>query len=343
MRFDLVPPVDARLRTSRGPHAETLPASRQIAPHAHGLIPRIRSLTAAVAAAAVLLPVTACAAGHPANPGRVTTPAPATTAVDDPAAHDRFAALETRFDARLGVFALDTGSGHTVEYRADERFPFCSTTKAMIAGAVLTTAGPAELDRRITYTPADLLSYAPITKQHVAEGMTIRELLDAAVRYSDNTAANLLTGVLGGPKALQQDLRRLGDQVTSNDRLEPDLNEATPGDIRDTSSPHAFATDLRAYVLGTTLPADNRALLTTLLRTNTTGAELIRAGVPSRWIVGDKTGNGSYGTRNDIAVIWPPGRAPIVLTVMSTRPHRDDTYDNALLAQATVEALKALS
>jgi len=307
--------------------------------------PGIGRAAAAVAATAVLLPLTACAAGHPAASGHATTTsaAAATTTVGGTTVHDQFAALETRFGARLGVFALDTGSGHTVEYRADERFPFCSTSKAMTAGAVLTTAGPAELDRRVTYTPADILSYAPITKQHVAEGMTIRELLDAAVRYSDNTAANLLSGVLGGPKALQADLRKIGDRVTSNDRLEPDLNEATPGDPRDTSTPRAFAADLRAYVLDATLPPDNRALLTTLLRTNTTGAALIRAGVPSGWIVGDKTGNGNYGTRNDIAVIWPPGRAPIVLTVMSTRPHRDDAYDNALIAQATGDALKALS
>jgi beta-lactamase class A len=295
----------------------------------------------ALIAATMLGPLTACAAGHPATSTR-TTPAPETTSVGGQAVRDQFAGLETRFGARLGVLALDTGSGHTVEYRADERFPFCSTAKAMTAGAVLTTAGPDELDRRITYTTADILAYAPVTKQHVAEGMTIRELLDAAIRYSDNTAANLLSGVLGGPKALQQDLRAIGDQVTSSDRLEPDLNEATPGDTRDTSTPRAFATDLRTYVLGTRLPADNRALLTTLLRDNTTGTDLIRAGVPAGWVVGDKTGNGKYGTRNDIAVIWPPGRAPIVLTVMSTRDHRDDTYDNALIAQATADALKAL-
>jgi beta-lactamase class A len=295
---------------------------------------------------AVLVPLTACSAGHSASSAHTATSAaaPATTPVGGPALHNQFAGLETRFGARLGVFALDTGSGHTVEYRADERFPFCSTFKALEAGAVLASHGtPAELDRRITYTQADVLSYAPITKQHVADGMTIRELMDAAVRYSDNTAANLLFGVLGGPHAFQQDLRGLGDQVTSSDRLETAMDEATPGDTRDTSTPRAFATDLRTYVLGSALSPDNRALLATMLRTNTTGADLIRAGVPADWGVGDKTGNGEYGTRNDIAVIWPPHRAPIVLDIMSTRPHRDDTYDNALIAQATSAAVKALS
>jgi beta-lactamase class A len=301
----------------------------------------IRGGAAALLAATVLAPLTACAAGHPATSTHAT-PAPATTAVGGLALRDQLAGLETRFGARLGVSALDTGSGHTVEYRADERFAFCSTIKALQAGAVLTTADSAELDRRITYSPADLLAYAPIARQHVADGMTVRELLDAAVRYSDNTAANLIFGLLGGPQGLQGHLRDLGDQVTNNDRIETALSEATPGDTRDTTTPRTLATDLRSYVLGTVLPASNRALLTTMLRDNTTGAGLIRAGVPAGWTVGDKTGNGDYGTRNDIAVLWPPDRAPIVLAVMSTRSGHDDSFDNALIAQATADALKAL-
>ncbi|WP_216893578.1 class A beta-lactamase [Nocardia alni] len=310
----------------------------------NSLLSKARS-AAVIAAVATLAPLAACSSSHPAAsphaPG--PSPAPATTSVGGTALHDRLAGLETEFDARLGVFALDTGSGHTVEYRADERFPFCSTFKAMQAGAILTTADPAELNRRITYTPADILAYAPITKQHVAEGMTVRDLLDAAVRYSDNTAADLLFRLIGGPQGLQQNLRKLGDQVTSVNRVEPELNTAVPGDTRDTTTPRAWATDLRTYALGTTLPTDNRTLLNTLLRTNTTGDGLIRAGVPAGWVVGDKTGNcGYYGARPDIAVLRPPNRAPIVLAVMSTRPLPDDTYDNALVAKATSTTLQAL-
>ncbi len=307
----------------------------------NSLLSKARS-AAVIAAVATLAPLAACSSSHPAASPHPSS-APAATPVGGAALHDGLAGLENRFDARLGVFALDTGSGHTVEYRADERFPFCSTFKAMEAGAILSTADPAELDRRITYTPADILAYAPITKQHVADGMTVRDLLDAAVRYSDNTAADLLFRLIGGPQGLQQDLRKVGDQVTSVNRVEPELNTAVPGDIRDTTTPRAWATDLRTYALGLTLPTDNRTLLTTMLRTNTTGDGLIRAGVPAGWAVGDKTGNcGYYGARPDIAVIWPPHRAPIVLAVMSTRPLPDDTYDNALIAKATSTTLQAL-
>lgn len=304
---------------------------------------RVRRAAAATAVVTALLSVCACTADHSGPSATTTSAAAPTTPVGGSALSSRFAALETRFGARLGVFALDTGSGHTVEYRADERFAFCSTFKALEAGAILTTADASELDRRITYTATDLIEYSPITRQHVADGMTVRELLDAAVRYSDNTAANLLFGVLGGPAGLQRDLRQLGDQVTRNDRIEPALSEATPGDPRDTSTPRTFATDLRTYVLGNAVPAGNRTLLTTMLRTNTTGAGLIRAGVPADWVVGDKTGNGDYGTRNDIAVLWPPHRAPLVLAVMSTRSGRDDSYDNALIAQAANAAVTALN
>jgi beta-lactamase class A len=354
MRFDSTPAATLRsgfsaVRRGIGRAARRstdTPARRNTGLARRADLVRFRCGTVTVAAMAVVMPLTSCTAGHPATSAHTasTAAAQATTTIGGSALHEQFAGLETRFGARLGVFAVDTGSGHTVEYRADERFPFCSTFKSLEAGAVLASHGtPAELDRRITYTHADILAYAPITKQHVAEGMTIRDLMDAAVRFSDNTAANLLFGVLGGPHAFQQDMRSLGDQVTSSDRLESALDEATPGDTRDTSTPRAFATDLRTYVLGSALPPDNRALLTTMLRTNTTGADLIRAGVPAGWVVGDKTGNGDYGTRNDIAVIWPPNRAPIVLDIMSTRPHRDDTYDNALIAQATGAAVQALS
>jgi beta-lactamase class A len=184
--------------------------------------------------------------------------------------------------------------------------------------------------------------HSPVTEQHVRDGLALRDVLAAAVRYSDNTAANLMFAELGGPAGLERDLRELGDRTTQLDRVETELNEATPGEIRDTTTPRAFAADLRTYVLGDVLPADDRALLTGWLRTNTTGDGLIRAGVPADWVVGDKTGAGGYGTRNDIAVVWPPHRAPIVLAIMSRKDEPDATYDDALIARAARTAVTAL-
>ncbi|MEW2518654.1 class A beta-lactamase [Actinacidiphila alni] len=274
------------------------------------------------------------------------TPGPATSAAAssrDPRTEREFGALEKTFDATLGVFAVDTRSGRSVAHRADERFAYASTCKALLAGAVLDRSGTAGMDRLVRYGAADLVSNSPVTERHVGTGMTLRELCDAAIRYSDNTAANVLFRDLGGPGRLQEALRALGDRVTRCDRTETDLSDAVPGDPRDTSTPRAMATDLRAYVLGRALPAAERALLTDWLRRNTTGATTIRAGVPRGWRVGDKTGTGGYGTRNDIAVLWPPaGAAPVVLAVLSRRAAKDAARDDALIARAAEAALTGL-
>ncbi|MFC8594511.1 class A beta-lactamase [Streptomyces atroolivaceus] len=268
--------------------------------------------------------------------------APSRTTPAEPRTERAFAELERKYDARLGVYALDTGSGRTVTNRPDERFAYASTCKALLAGAVLDRNSLRELDRLVRYSRDDLVSHSPVTERHVATGMSLRELCDATVRYSDNAAANLLFRELGGPRGLQDALRGLGDDVTRCDRYEVALSDAVPGDLRDTSTPRALADDLRAYVLGTTLPTDKRAVLTDWLKRNTTGDHTIRAGTPDGWQVGDKTGTGGYGTRNDIAIVWPPGRAPIALAVLSGRDTKDAERDDALLARAAEVTFDAL-
>ena len=282
--------------------------------------------------------MTSGSAPLPSTPSATPSPVSSSAAVAS-----AFAGLEKRYDSRLGVFAVDTGSGRSVGYRDSERFAYASTIKALAAAAVLATTSSRDLDRLVRYDRADLVTYSPITEKHVAEGMTLRAVCDAAVRYSDNTAGNLLFRQLGGPAALDEQLELIGDRTTQVSRIEPALNEARPGDRRDTSTPAALAADLRGYVLSDTLRPDDRQLLTQWLRRNTTGDELIRAGTPQNWQVGDKTGAGSYGTRNDIAVLWPPDNAPIVIAVMSSRNTPDAEYDNALIADATRTILDQLS
>lgn len=312
---------------------------------------RTRTLVSrrAVLTGLAALPLVGCTTGtnaaspKPAEPAS-SDPAPSASESSvpptaDPRVARELRVLERKFDARLGVYALDTGSGRTVTHRPDERFAYASTCKALLAGAVLDKNSLRQMDRLVRYGRDDLISASPITEQHVDTGLTLRELCDAAVRYSDNTAANLLFHELGSPGALQAALRSLGDNVTRCDRYEAALSEATPGDLRDTSTPRALATGLRAYVLGSTLPADKRAVLTDLLRRNTTGDHTIRAGTPDGWQVGDKTGTGGYGTRNDIAIIWPPGAAPIALAVLSRRDAKDSERDDALIAGAAKVAL----
>ncbi|MFT7819860.1 class A beta-lactamase [Bacillus siamensis] len=254
----------------------------------------------------------------------------------------KFVQLEKKFDARLGVYAIDTGSNKTIAYRPNERFAYASTYKVLAAAAVLKTSSNEKLNDIIRYTKDDLVTYSPITEKHLDTGMRLKEISEAAVRYSDNTAGNLLLQQLGGPKGFEKSLKQIGDHVTKADRFETDLNSAIPGDRRDTSTAKALATDLKSFALGNTLTADKRTILTDWMRGNATGDELIRAGAPAGWEVGDKSGAGSYGTRNDIAIVWPPDRAPIVLAILSNRFTEDADYHNALISEAAKAALDGL-
>jgi beta-lactamase class A len=249
--------------------------------------------------------------------------APSAMPVSPAAQLAQLARLEQASGGRLGVAALNTADGRELAHRGDERFPFCSTFKMMLAAAVLARE-PALLKKRIHYTKDDLVPHAPVTGKHLADGMTVAELCEATLQYSDNPAANLLMKQIGGPAAVTAYARSIGDTEFRQERWETELNSAIPGDPRDTTTPAAMARSLHKLVLGDALPAAQRRQLKDWMLGNTTGATRIRAGVPAAWPLADKTGAGDYGTVNDIAVIWPPGKAPIVLAVYLTQPGKGD-------------------
>jgi beta-lactamase class A len=290
-----------------------------------------------------LIPLGGCSSNDDdATEAPSETSAPSSTPADISA--DEFEALESTYDARLGVYAVDTGTGQEIQHRADERFGHASTFKALLCGVVLQQNSIADLDRVVTYTSDDLVSWSPITERNVDAGMSIGDLCEAAVSYSDNTATNVLLDEIGGPGGLQEALRENGDDVIRTDRYEVEMSEAAPGDTRDTSTPRSIGTSLRTFVLDDALPEDKRAILTDWLVDNTTGADLIRAGVPDDWVVGDKTGNGGYGTRNDIAVAWPPdGDDPVVIAVLSSRDQEGADHDDQLIADAAAVVVAALA
>ncbi|MFI1864713.1 class A beta-lactamase [Streptomyces jumonjinensis] len=304
----------------------------------------------ALLAAAALLPLAGCATGDRSASG--AAPAPDRRSADSPSPSRRpsrvldssqLAALERKHGARLGVYALATGTGATVAYRADERFAFCSTFKTLAVAAVLHRNPLSRLSERVTFTQADVNSISPITRDHIGTGMTIRQLCDAAIRHSDGTAGNLLMRDIGGPARLTAYLRGLGDTVSRMDHYEPELNRVPPRDPRDTTTPRAIGGDYRRLVLDDALSADKRALLKDWLERNTTGDKRIRAGVPRAWTVADKTGTSRYGRANDIAVVWPPGQAPLVVAIMSDRPGQDTPPKETLIAEATARIVSALT
>jgi beta-lactamase class A len=241
------------------------------------------------------------------------------------------AKIEVESGGRLGVAVLDTSNGALTGRRIDERFPMCSTFKALAVAAMLARvdAGKEQLARRIAVEQKDILSYAPITKQHVGQDMTVAELCEAAVTLSDNTAANLLLASLGGPSAITAYARSLGDDITRLDRIEPELNEATPGDPRDTTAPAAMAKNLKLLATGTALSAASRDQLIAWLVGCKTGDAKLRAGLPKSWRVGDKTGSGDHGSSNDAAVVWPDGKPPVIVTSYLTETAAPDDKRNA--------------
>ncbi|HTR08270.1 MAG TPA: class A beta-lactamase [Paraburkholderia sp.] len=271
----------------------------------------------------------AFAAGAVASPQRDAAPAGAL--------EKQLAAIEAQVGGRLGVAILDTAGGQARGWRMHERFPMCSTFKFLLASAVLARKdrGDEDLARRIVYSPAQVVAWSPVSGPHAGrDGMTVAGLCEAALTHSDNTAANLLLESIGGPAAVTTFARSLGDTVTRLDRNEPTLNEAVEGDPRDTTTPAAMLADMRDLLLGKQLAAASREQLIAWLVANQTGDARLRAGLPKDWRVGDKTGTGDRGTANDIAIIWPTGRAPIlVATYLTGATHASPAQRDAAIAK----------
>jgi beta-lactamase class A len=268
--------------------------------------------------------------------------APATSLA---AAHTQLAALEQSAGGRLGVAAWRQGSELRVAYRADERFPLASTFKAMLAAAVLarSVSQPGLLDQHVRYEKKELVTYSPITEKHLADGMNVADLCAATLQYSDNSAANFLMTLLGGPQAVTAFARSIGNTVFHLERWETELNSAIPGEVRDTASPASMAHSLQQLLLGHSLPAPQRQQLDAWMRGNTTGDKRIRAGVPAGWQVADKTGSGAYGSVNDIGVAYPASGAPLVIAVYYTREQKKADTNQDIITAATRIVTAALT
>lgn len=241
---------------------------------------------------------------------------------------------ETRLDARVGLAAHDTGSGTSWLYNAEQRFPMASTFKVLACAALLARhdAGEEDRHRLVPIHLADLVTYSPVTERWVDRDATLDALCAATMRTSDNTAANKVLEALGGPQAVTAFMRSMGDEVTRLDRWEPDLNEATPGDLRDTTSPGAMAQTLQKVLLGDVLSPSSRQTLTGWLVHNEVGDPLLRASLPNDWRIGDRTGAAEHGTRGIVAIIWPPERVPVVAAIYITQTEASMEERNAAIA-----------
>ena len=242
--------------------------------------------------------------------------------------------LENKYNAVIGVYAVDMENGKKICYKPDTRFSYCSTHKVFTAAELLRQKNTSDLNEIRKFSAEDILSYAPITKDHVADGMTLAEICSASLRWSDNTAANLILQEIGGVENFKVALKNIGDQTTKPARNEPELNLFNPKDNRDTSTPRQMVKNLQVYIFGDILSDDKKKLLIDWMSDNSITDTLIKAETPQGWKVIDKSGSGDYGARNDIAVIYPPNRKPIVMAIMSRRTEKNAKSDDAMIAEA---------
>lgn len=246
-----------------------------------------------------------------------------------------FAAVEKAAKGRLGVAWLPQEGAPVRGYRQDERFPMCSTFKALLTGAVLARVdrGDEELTRPVRIPAGAIVAHSPLTSQAVGGHMSISQLCEAIMLESDNGAANLLLQTMGGPRGLNAALRKWGDRVTRLDRMEPEMNDVAPGDPRDTTTPAAMIATMRALCLEDALRPASRERLQHWMVACRTGRERLRAGLPPAWKAGDKTGTGVRGTANDVAVVWPVHGSPFIVSAYLTGSTVPRAQQNAAIAE----------
>lgn len=261
---------------------------------------------------------------------------------------NRFAAMlrqiEGEANGTLGVELINLATGRSVGINRDRRFGHASSFKLSLAAKVLQrhASGEDDADRRVTWSEADLLAYAPFTRDRIGTGATLRELARATQVTSDNTAANLLLREIGGPAALTAFWRSIGDEVSRVDRWEPEMNIVPPSEYRDTTTPAAMARTVAKIVYGDVLPQAERAELKGWMVETNTGLRRVRAGLPEGWLAGDKTGtSGLIGTDGNYIDIGfaegPDGLPPIIFACyLRARQADDDMQARAEAALARV-------
>ncbi len=251
------------------------------------------------------------------------------------ALNEELSTIERDSGGRLGVAVLNTATGERAALRPEELFPMCSTFKMLACAAVLQRVEQKKetLDRKVVFQESDIVAGSTVINS-MAKGnsRTMAELCEAAMTFSDNTSGNLILNTIGGPAGLTAYARSLGDAVTRLDRNEPTLNEAVPGDPRDTTTPAAMLNNINTLIFGDALAADSKQRLTQWLLGNKTGDTRLRAGLPAGWRCGDKTGSGELGTTNDAGLVWPPQGKPVLVTIYLTNTAAPADKRNATLA-----------
>lgn len=252
--------------------------------------------------------------------------------------------LETLFEGRIGIYAIDTNNNNTIAYRENERFPLQSTLKLMGVASLLKLSEKNEkkLQETVHYSKKDLVFWHPVTGKNIQQGMSLKALARAAIVYSDNPAINLIMKKLGGPKAINVFAHSIGNDAFNLVHYEGHLN-SNPAQDDDTSTAKAMAVSVKNLILGNILNAPQRTLLMQWMIESTTGYKRIQSGVPRDWVVADKTGSGDYGIANDIGLVWSHVCKPIVISIYTAKQTKGATPSDAMVAQATKVIMNAFA
>lgn len=255
-----------------------------------------------------------------------------------------FEQIEQDNDTIVGLYGVNTANGKHIQHRSDERFAFASTYKAIASGILLQNTATSTLNKKIDIKKDDIVANSPVTEKYVGSQMTLKALIQASMLQSDNTANNKIINEIGGIKGFHEELKQLEDNISNPQRLEPELNLYDPTSTADTTTPKAAAMTLKHILTNEDMSKANRNLLKNVMIHNETGDTLIKAGVSKQAVVGDKSGQGlTYGTRNDLAFIYPKNqKEPIVLAIYTKKDGKDAKPNDKVIQMATKTAMEAL-
>lgn len=243
--------------------------------------------------------------------------------------------LEQQTSSRIGVSVWDTQADERWDYRGDERFPLMSTFKTLACAKMLSDMDSGKLSKNATAKVDEhsIVVWSPVMDKLAGQNTRIEHACEAAMLMSDNTAANLVLNEIGGPKAVTMFLRTIGDKATRLDRIEPRLNEATPGDSRDTTTPNAILNTLRTLVEGETLSYESRVQLKIWMQDNKVSDSLMRSVLPTGWSIADRSGAGGHGSRGINAIIWKENHRPVYISIYVTETELSLQARDQLVAQ----------
>lgn len=239
-------------------------------------------------------------------------------------------------NGRIGVAAVDLATGEQVSVLGSQRFPMASTSKVAVAATFLegVDKGRWKLDDKFPLMvplPSQKLSTkaAPVKPGRL---LTARELIDLMLVHSNNQATDGLLAVIGGPRAVNDWVRRAGIDGFSLDRdiatLVRDEKEFDPSlyiDPRDSATPLAMVQLLKGLHEGRWLSKSSRELLFATMANCKTGPNRIKGQMPADVLVAHKTGS-LYNTSSDVGIITAPNGHSIAVAIYVTGGGMNKTY-----------------